>query len=322
MKRVFFLAFVSSVLFSCQNDVKSIENSIAVTYTQTQKTDTVDTYFGTEVPDPYRWLEDDRSSETEDWVKRQNQVTYGYLDTIPFRAQLKERLEKLWNYEKIGSPFKEGDYTYFYKNDGLQNQYVIYRYKTGDDPDTATIFLDPNTFAEDGTISLGGASFSEDGGTLAYSISEGGSDWRKILIMDTESKKIVEDTLVDVKFSGMSWYKNEGFYYSSYDKPEGSALSAKTDQHKVYYHKLGTPQSEDALVFGGTPEEKHRYIYGNVSRDNRFLTISPRVSTSGNKLYIKDLTKPNSGLVTILDHTDSDTYLIDNVGSKLIYCLT
>ncbi|GGG21369.1 prolyl endopeptidase [Dokdonia pacifica] len=318
MKRVLFLAFVSSVLFSCQNDVKSIENSIAVTYTQTQKTDTVDTYFGTEVPDPYRWLEDDRSSETEDWVKRQNQVTYGYLDTIPFRTQLKERLEKLWNYEKIGSPFKEGDYTYFYKNDGLQNQYVIYRYKTGDDPDTATIFLDPNTFAEDGTISLGGASFSEDGGTLAYSISEGGSDWRKILIMDTESKKIVEDTLVDVKFSGMSWYKNEGFYYSSYDKPEGSALSAKTDQHKVYYHKLGTPQSEDALVFGGTPEEKHRYIYGNVSRDNRFLTISPRVSTSGNKLYIKDLTKPNSGLVTILDHTDSDTYLIDNVGSKLI----
>lgn len=318
MKKVLFLAFVSSMLFSCQNDVKSIENSIAVTYTKTQKTDTVDTYFGTDVPDPYRWLEDDRSAETEDWVKRQNQVTYGYLDTIPFRAQLKERLEKLWNYEKIGSPFKEGNYTYFYKNDGLQNQYVIYRYKTGDDPKTATIFLNPNTFAEDGTISLGGTSFSEDGSTLAYSISEGGSDWRKILIMDTESKKIVEDTLVDVKFSGMSWYKNEGFYYSSYDKPEGSELSAKTDQHKVYYHKLGTPQSEDALIYGGTPEEKHRYIYGNVSRDNRYLLISPRVSTSGNKLYIKDLTKPNSDLVTVLDHTDSDTYLITNVGSKLI----
>ncbi|WP_299761620.1 prolyl oligopeptidase family serine peptidase [uncultured Dokdonia sp.] len=318
MKKVLFLAFASSMLFACQNDVKSIENSIAVTYTKTKKADTVDTYFGTDVPDPYRWLEDDRSSETEDWVKRQNQVTYGYLDTIPFRAQLKERLEKLWNYEKIGSPFKEGEYTYFYKNDGLQNQYVIYRYKTGEDPETATIFLNPNTFAEDGTISLGGTSFSEDGSTLAYSISEGGSDWRKILIMDTESKKIVEDTLVDIKFSGMSWYKNEGFYYSSYDKPKGSELSAKTDQHKVYYHKLGTPQSEDALIYGGTPEEKHRYIYGSVSRDNRYLLISPRVSTSGNKLYLKDLTKPNSDLVTILDHTDSDTYLITNVGSKLI----
>ncbi|MFC4633818.1 prolyl oligopeptidase family protein [Dokdonia ponticola] len=318
MKRVLFLAFLSSVLFSCTNDVKFIEKPIAVTYTPTKKVDTVDTYFGIDVPDPYRWLEDDRSAETEDWVKRQNQVTYGYLDTIPFRAELKERLEKLWNYEKIGSPFKEGDYTYFYKNDGLQNQYVIYHYKTGDDPETATVFLNPNTFSEDGTISLGGTSFSEDGKTFAYSISEGGSDWRKILIMDAESKKIVEDTLVDIKFSGMSWYKNEGFYYSSYDKPEGSALSAKTDQHKVYYHKLGTPQSEDALIFGGTPEEKHRYIYGTVSQDNRYLLISPRVSTSGNKLYIKDLTKPDSKLVTILDHTDSDTYLMDNVGSKLI----
>ena len=318
MKRVLLLAFVSSLLFSCKNDVKSIEKPIEVTYTPTKKADTIDTYFGTEVPDPYRWLEDDRSEETKDWVKRQNQVTYSYLDTIPFRAQLKERLEKLWNYEKIGAPFKEGDYSYFYKNNGLQNQYVIYRYKTGDDPDTATVFLDPNTFSEDGTISLGGASFSKDGGTLAYSISEGGSDWRKILIMNTETKEIVEDTLIDVKFSGVSWLKNEGFYYSSYDKPEGSELSAKTDQHKVYYHKLGTPQSEDALIFGGTPAEKHRYIYGSVSEDNRYLLISPRVSTSGNKLYIKDLTKPNSKLITILDHTDSDTYLIDNVGSKLI----
>lgn len=318
MKKATLIVIASCILFSCKNDVKPEEKPITVTYTDTHKADSVDTYFNTNVPDPYRWLEDDRSSETEDWVKRQNQVTYGYLDTIPFRSQLKERLEKLWNYEKIGSPYKEGDYTYFYKNDGLQNQYVIYRYKTGEDPSTATVFLDPNKFADDGTISLGGTSYSEDGKTFAYAISEGGSDWRKILIMDVESKKIVEDTLVDIKFSGMSWNKNEGFYYSSYDKPKGSELSAKTDQHKVYYHKLGTPQSEDALVYGGTPEEKHRYIYGNVSRDNRYLLISPRVSTSGNKLYLKDLTKPNSGLVTILDHTDSDTYLIDNVGSKLI----
>ncbi len=318
MKNLLPLVLLSTLIFSCKTEEQLKERSIAVDYTQTKKADTIDTYFGTDVPDPYRWLEDDRSEETVDWVKRQNQVTYGYLDTIPFRNELKQRLEKLWNYEKIGSPFKEGSYTYFRKNDGLQNQFVIYRHKTGDNPDTATVFLDPNTFAKDGTISLGGMSFSDDGKTLAYSISEGGSDWRKILVMETESKKIVEDTLVDIKFSGMSWFKNEGFYYSSYDKPKGSELSAKTDQHKVYYHKLGTTQSSDALIYGGTPAEKHRYIYGNVSRDNRYLTISPRVSTSGNKLYIKDLSDPNSTLVTILDHTDSDTYLLANTGTKLI----
>ncbi len=297
--------------------MKSTEKPIAVTYTPTQKVDTIDTYFGTEVPDPYRWLEDDRSEETQDWVKRQNQVTYNYLDTIPFRAQLKERLSTLWNYEKIGAPFKEGAYTYFYKNNGLQNQYVIYRYKTGDQPDTATVFLDPNTFSDDGTVSLGSASFSKDGSTLAYSISEGGSDWRKILIMNSETKEIIEDTLIDVKFSGISWYKNEGFYYSSYDKPKGSELSAKTDQHKLYYHKLGTPQSQDVVVFGATPQEKHRYIGGRVTEDDRYLIISASVSTSGNKLFMKDLTKPNSSLVTIVGHTDSDTNIIENEGSKL-----
>ncbi len=317
MKKLTLIVLLSTVLFSCKKEVQPVEKTIAVTYAQTKKADTVNTYFGTEVPDPYRWLEDDRSSETEDWVKRQNEVTFNYLDTIPFRDQLKDRLENLWNYEKIGAPYKEGDYTYFSKNNGLQNQYVIYRYKTGEDPSSASVFLDPNTFAEDGTISLGATRFSEDGKTLAYSISEGGSDWRKILIMDVESKKIVEDTLVDIKFSPMSWYKNEGFYYSSYDKPKGSELSAKTDQHKVYYHKLGTPQSEDTLIYGGIPEEKHRYIYGSVTEDNRYLLISPRVSTSGNKLYIKDLTNPNSKLVTILDHTDSDTYVMDNIGSTL-----
>ncbi len=286
-------------------------------YPETKTVDTIDTYFDVDVKDPYRWLEDDRSKETEAWVATQNKTTFGYLDSIPYRKDLKERLSKLWNYEKIGSPFKEGNYTYFYKNDGLQNQYVIYRYKTGENPSTASIFLDPNTFKEDGTISLGGISFSKNGKILAYSISEGGSDWRKILVMDAETKTIIEDTLVDIKFSGMSWYKNEGFYYSSYDKPEGSKLSAKTDQHKVYYHKLGTPQKNDKLIYGGTNKEKHRYIYGSVTEDNRYLIISPRVSTSGNKLYIKDLTNPNNKLVTILDHTDSDTYVIDNVGSKL-----
>ena len=286
-------------------------------YPETKTVDTIDTYFDKEVKDPYRWLEDDRSEDTEAWVEAQNKATFGYLDNIPYREELRDRLSKLWNYEKVGAPFKEGDYTYFYKNDGLQNQYVIYRYKTGEDPHTATVFLDPNTFKEDGTISLGALSFSKNGKILAYSISEGGSDWRKVLIMDTESKDIIEDTLVDIKFSGMSWYKDEGFYYSSYDKPKGSELSAKTDQHKVYYHKLGTPQKNDQMIYGGRPDEKHRYIYGTVTEDNRYLLISPRVSTSGNKLFIKDLTKPNSTLITIMGHTESDTYVIDNEGSKL-----
>lgn len=315
MKKLLLSALIFSIIMSCKETTHKTE--ITVTYPETKTVDTIDTYFGVKVKDPYRWLEDDRSKETEAWVKAQNQTTFGYLDNIPFREELKERLSNLWNYEKVGSPFIEGDYTYFYKNDGLQNQYVMYRHKKGEDPNTAEVFLDPNTFSEDGTISLGGASFTEDGKILAYSISEGGSDWRKILIMDTESKKIMEDTLVDVKFSGISWYKNEGFYYSSYDKPKGSELSAKTDQHKVFYHKLGTPQSNDRLIFGGTEKEKHRYIYGSVTEDNRYLIISPRVSTSGNKLYLKDLNQANSKLVTILDHTDSDTYVIDNIGSKL-----
>lgn len=305
-------------LVSCKDEKETAKKeAITVTYPETKKVDTVTNYFGTDVKDPYRWLEDDMSDETADWVTRQNKTTFGYLDNIPFREELKERLTKLWNYEKVGSPFKEGDYTYFYKNDGLQNQYVIYRYKTGESPDTAEMFLDPNTFKEDGTISLGGLNFSENGKTAAYSISEGGSDWRKVLVMNAETKEIVEDTLVDIKFSGISWKGDEGFYYSSYDKPKGSELSAKTDQHKLYYHKLGTPQKEDQLIFGGTPEQKHRYVGGNVSEDNRWLQISASTSTSGNKLFIKDLSKPDSPLITVLDNTDSDTYIIENVGTKL-----
>ena len=288
-----------------------------MTYPKTKKVDTVTNYFGTQVKDPYRWLEDDMSEETARWVEDQNKTTFGYLENIPFREELKQRLTTLWNYEKVGAPFKEGDYSYFYKNDGLQNQYVIYRYKTGQDPDKTEVFLDPNTFTEDGTISLGGLSFSENGSLAAYSISEGGSDWRKVLVMNAQSKEIIEDTIVDVKFSGISWLKNEGFYYSSYDKPKGSELSAKTDQHKLYYHKLGTSQKEDELIFGGTPEQKHRYVGGRTTQDNKYLIVSASVSTSGNKLFIKDLGDPKSPFVTVQKDTDSDTSVIDNVGSKL-----
>lgn len=317
MKKITLSLITLITIMACKEEQKQVERNISVDYPKTKKVDTATNYFGVTIKDPFRWLEDDRSTETENWVKNQNQATFSYLDHIPYRKELKERLEKLWNYEKVGAPFNQGDYTYFYKNDGLQNQYVIYRYKKGSNPDAAEVFLDPNKFSEDGTTSLGGTSFTKDGKILAYAISEGGSDWRKILIMNTETKEIMEDTLVDIKFSGMSWYKNEGFYYSSYDKPKGSELSAKTDQHKVYYHKLGTPQKEDQLIFGGTEAQKHRYIYANVTEDNKYLLISPKVSTSGNKLYIKDLSNPNNPLVTILDHTESDTYVIDNVDSKL-----
>ena len=286
----------------------------AISYPQTAKGDAVDSYFEQKIADPYRWLEDDRSSETEAWVKAQNKVTFDYLEHIPYRARIKEKLAASWNYEKVSAPFKEGKYTYFYKNDGLQNQYVLYRQLADG---TSEVFLDPNTFSEDGTTSLAEVSFSKDGSKLAYSISEGGSDWRKIIVIDVETKQQLETELVDVKFSGISWLGNEGFYYSSYDKPDGSELSAKTDQHKLYYHKLGTAQQDDPVVFGATDAEKHRYVGATVTEDDRYLLISAAVSTSGNKLFLKDLTRPDSALVAILDHTDSDTDLLDNDGSKL-----
>ena len=318
MKSYFFYLCTILIFMSCNKNTNK-HTEIKIQYPETKQVDTVDQYFETSVKDPYRWLEYDRSTETEAWVRSQNETTFDYLDKIPFRSTLKKSLEKLWNYEKIGSPFKEGDYTYFYKNNGLQNQYVIYRYKNDESPESATVFMDPNTFKEDGTVSLAGLSFSKSGYLLAYSISEGGSDWRKVVIMDVASKKIIGDTLVDIKFSGLSWYKDEGFYYSSYDKPKGSALSDKTDQHKVYYHQLGTSQKKDVLIYGGTAEEKQRYIGATVTEDNRYLFLSLRVSTSGNKLIFKDLTKPNSSFIPILEHTESDTYLIDNVGAKLFF---
>ena len=301
------------LMLACKNTQKN--DTINLKYPNTKKVDSVDTYFGIKIQDPFRWLEDDRSPETENWVKEQNKTTFNYLDKIPFRKELKKRLEQLWNFEKLGSPFKEGDYVYFFKNDGLQNQNVLYR-KKGEEAQ-AEVFLDPNSFSEDATTSLAGINFSKDGSIAAYSISEGGSDWRKVIVINAENKSIVEDTLVDIKFSGVSWRGNEGFFYSSYDKPEGSELSAKTDQHKLYYHKLGTPQKSDKVVFGGIPEEKHRYVGGYVTEDDRYLVVSAAVSTSGNKLFIKDLTQPESELMTILDTTDSDSQIIDNVGSKL-----
>ena len=293
---------------------KTNTNNIFMDYPVTKKINVTDNYFGTVVNDPFRWLEDDLSAETEQWVDNQNNVTFEYLKSIPYRNQIKERLTELWNYEKVGTPFTEGEFTYFYKNTGLQNQYVIYR--TGGDGATE-VFLDPNVFSDDGTTSLSSLSFSKDGSLAAYAISEAGSDWRKIIVIDAKTKEMLEQPIIDVKFSGISWKGNEGFYYSSYDKPSGSELSSKTDHHKLYFHKLGEHQSLDQVIFGELEGQKRRYVGGRVTEDERYLIISGATSTSGNDLFIQDLSSPNSALVTILENTDHEAYVIDNSGSTL-----
>lgn len=312
MKKIVLITIIGVFIISCKNS-ESQKSSEKLKYPSTKKVDTITDYFGTKVKDPYRWLEDDMSPETEAWVGEQNNVTFDYLSQIPYREELKQRLEKLWNYEKIGSPFKEGEYTYFYKNNGLQNQFVLYRFKNDEKP---VIFLDPNTFSEDGTTSLSGLSFSKDGNTVAYSISEGGSDWRKIIVMDALTKVIKEDTIIDVKFSGLAWKGNEGIYYSSYEKPKGSELSAKTDQHRLYYHKLGTTQKNDPIIFG--ENKKRRYVGGSVTEDGKYLVITASISTSGNELYIKDLSDPKSEIISVVTDFDNDTYVLDNIGDVLL----
>lgn len=315
-KTITFLCAVITII-SCKKEEKKEmkEIDMSVTYPVTKKVDTTDTYFDEQIQDPYRWLEDDHSEETKAWVKAQNEVTFGYLEKIPFRNALKERMEKLWNYERISAPFKEGKYTYFYKNNGLQNQSVLYR---KDEAGKEEVFLDPNTFSKDGTTSLGGINFTKDGSLAAYAISEGGSDWRKVIVVNTDTKEIIGDTLVDVKFSGMSWYKNEGFYYSSYDKPNGSELSAKTDQHKLYFHKLGTSQKQDKIIFGD--KVKRRYVSGYITEDENYLIISASTSTTGNELYYKDLNS-NGGIINIVNNFETNNGIVDNMGTKF-YVIT
>nr|WP_048904720.1 prolyl oligopeptidase family serine peptidase [Pedobacter sp. V48] len=287
---------------------------MAITYPQTKKENIKDTYFGTVVEDPYRWLEDDRAEDTKAWVKAENAVTQKYLGQIPYRKAIKERLTKLMNYEKYSQPFKEGDYTYFYKNTGLQNQSLLYRQKEGGQPE---VFLDPNTFSKDATTSLADISFSKDGSLVAYQLSAGGSDWTSVVVMHSADKSIIGDTLIDVKFSGIAWQGNTGFYYSSYDKPkEGSQLSGLTEQHKLFFHKLGTPQKDDQLVFGGAKTPR-RYIGAGLTEDEHYLIISAANSTSGNELYIKDLSVPDSDIIPVVDNFEQNHSIIDNIGSKL-----
>ena len=287
-------------------------------YPTTKKGEVVTTYFDTPVADPYRWLEDDQAADTKAWVQAQNKVTQNYLGQIPYRDAIRKRLETLWNYERYSAPFKEGKHTYFSKNTGLQSQSVLFRQLGTGEPE---VFLDPNKFSKDGTTSLAGINFSKDGSLAAYQISEGGSDWRKVIVLKTSDKSIVGDTLTDVKFSGLAWRGNDGFYYSSYDKPKaGSQLAGLTQVHKLYYHKLGTKQSTDKLIFGGEKTPR-RYIGAGLTEDERFLIISAANTTTGNELYLQDLSRPNSEIVQIIDNEKSEVNVVDNVGSKL-YILT
>lgn len=315
-QQILFSIFITILFLSSCSEVELSRDyeQTGFDYPNTTKNDVIDEYFDTLVADPYRWLEDDTSDETGEWVVAQNKVTQNYLSVIPYREKIRDRIKKLWDYEKVGAPFKEGEYTYFYRNEGLQNQYVLYR--TSKEGETE-VFLDPNTFSEDGTTSLSSLGFSQDGSLAAYSISEAGSDWRKIIVIDAVTRETIEEPIVDVKFSGIAWKGQEGFYYSSYDKPQGSELSSKTDQHKLYFHQIGTPQKEDKVIFGAIDEQKRRYVGGSITEDGRYLIISGAISTSGNDLYLKDLSEPNSPLLTILDDTDSEAYVIDSVGTKL-----
>ena len=282
-------------------------------YPVTKTVNQVDDYFGTKVSDPYRWLENDTADDTKDWVKQQNIVTQDYLGQIPFKRAIKNRLTQLWNYEKYSAPFKEAGYTYYYKNDGLQNQSVLYRQKENAEPE---VFLDPNKFSADGTTSLSGLEFTKDGSLAAYTISEGGSDWNKLIVINTQTRQLIGDTS-EVKFSGIAWKQNEGYYYSTYDKPkEGSQLSGITDQHKLFYHKLGTKQSEDVLIFGGS-QTPRRYINAYVTEDQKFLVITAANSTFGNELYIQDLTKKDAPVIPIVTGFESEQYVAYSDNNKL-----
>lgn len=312
MKRIATLLAIAAIAVSCGSKKEQVAAS---TYPATKKVDQIDTISGVVVNDPYRWLENDTSKETADWVAAENDVTFGYLKNIPFRDAIRKRLDELQNYERFTAPAKHGEYYYFSKNTGLQNHYVVYRKKGENGPEE--VFLDPNTFSADGTTALGGTSFTSDGSLVAVLIQEGGSDWRKAVVLNAKDKSVVGDTLKDLKFTGISWKGTEGFYYSSYDKPKGSELSAKTQYHKLYYHKLNTPQKSDAMIFGGEKTPR-RYIGGGLTEDERYLVITAAVSTTGNELYVQDLKDKNGKLLTVVGNFDQNHNVVDNDGSKLI----
>lgn len=307
MKKVTLFA-TSVMMMSCAQQQQKL------TYPQTAKVDTVDVYFGTGVPDPYRWLENDTSEATAAWVEAQNQVTNAYLAKIPFRNALLNRLTDLANYEKIGAPFKKHGKYYFYKNDGLQNQSVLYVQDSLESE--PRVFLDPNKLSDDGTVALTGISFSHDGKYTAYTISRSGSDWTEIYVMDTETGKLLEDHILWAKFSGASW-QGDGFYYSAYDAPvKGKEFSNVNEMHKIYFHKMGTLQSEDKLVYQN-PAYPKRFYSASVNEDETLLFLYESGEGRGNALYVKDLRKPNAPFVAMATDMDYNYYPIEIIGDKM-----
>lgn len=313
---IHFLLFV--LLFAACNPSQKETPHVEIVrklYPVTQEVDQKDTYFGTVVEDPYRWLEDDRSEKRKAWITSQNNVTSHYLDQIPYRNAMKQRLKSIWNYEKLSAPFKEGDYTYFLKIDGLQNQWVINRKKGNSGKDE--VFLDPNTFSKDGSTSLTDFSFSQDGSLMAYQLSENGSDWTKIVVIKTADKSQVGDTLMNVKFATIAWKGNEGIFYSAYKREKGNAnFSEKTDQHQLYFHKIKTPQSKDELILGGA-DYRRRYIVSSVSKDGRYLIVTATNSSSGNELLVKDLSQPSSKFVTVVGNLSNNHEILDIRENKI-----
>ncbi|MCL3779700.1 S9 family peptidase [Prolixibacteraceae bacterium JC049] len=287
-------------------------------YPVTEKQDVTDTYFGTTVEDPYRWLEDDNSEETAKWVKAQNEVTDAYLAKIPFRTKIEERLTELWNYPKIGTPYKKAGKYFFYKNDGLQNQSVYYM--TDDLTKEPVVLLDPNKLSEDGTVALSGTSVSKDGKYLAYRVARSGSDWNEVFVKNIETGELLKDHVEWVKFSGTAWYK-DGFFYSRYDKPaEGDALSGSNEYHKVYYHKLGDEQKNDKLIY--EEKDKPKRLFGiGVTEDRRFMILSKMEGSSGNGLAVKDLSKKKAEFIALSKDLKSSFAVIDNIDNEL-YILT
>ncbi|QOI97027.1 MAG: S9 family peptidase [Flammeovirgaceae bacterium] len=292
------------------------EQKVSLVYPETRKVDTVDTYFGTPVPDPYRWLENDTANETAGWVARQNEVTFGYLNNITYRDKIRRRLDELQNYERISAPVKHGDYYYYSRNSGLQNHNVQYR-KKGEDG-AEELFLDPNTFSADGTTALAGMFFSNDGSLVTMLIQEGGSDWRKAVTLRASDKTVIGDTLTDMKFTGIAWKGNDGFYYSRYDNPKGNKLFSQVNFNKVCYHKLNTPQTTDKVIYDGGAQQPQRRAGAYLTEDERYLILTTSISTTGNELYIQDLNDPKGKLIPSVTNFENNHSVIDNDGPRLI----
>ena len=307
-KSIWFLLTV--LIFSCyQSHTKAIQ------YPDTRKDESVtDTYFGTEVADPYRWLEDDNSAETADWVKAQNKLTFSYLESIAQRDAIKERLTEIWDYEKISAPFKRGEKYYFYKNEGLQNQSVLY--SSDELGGEEKIILDPNTFSEDGTVALSGTYFNQEGNLLGYAKSIGGSDWKEFYIKDLSIGEDRKDHLQWIKFSGMAW-AGDGFYYSRYPEPEeGGELDASNENAQVYYHQLGIEQEEDELIFSD-PENPKISNYIGTSEDERFVYLYRTKGTSGTALYITEVKMGDHQFTTIMEDYDYDHGIVGNIENTI-----